>query len=110
LGKLANEIFIKESRFTWVTEQKVRFDYTMSSFDVAAPENIGEFLDRYNEDIETLILVSNGGFAAEIDQGISALEKHEQMEFNSFPTGVQDLKNLSKEHDNFFNRLLAFFH
>ena len=33
LGKLAFGIFVKESKLTWITEQNVRFDYTLNSFD-----------------------------------------------------------------------------
>ena len=64
MGKLAFGIFVKESRLTWVFEQKVRFDYTMSSIDQEIPATPAEFIRRYNEDIETLVLASNFGFAA----------------------------------------------
>ena len=76
LSKLSTSIFVRESRFTWIFEQKLRFDYTIGSFDASAPETVEEFLERYNENIEELVLISNNGFAAEIDQGESALEKH----------------------------------
>ena len=71
---------------------------------------MGDFLERYNEDIEELVLMSNMGFAAEIDQAESALEKHENQQHYNYATGVQELKNLKPEHDNLFNRLLAYFH
>jgi nucleoid-associated protein YejK len=110
LSKLATGIFVKESRLTWILEQKTRFNYTLASFDVSSPETIGDFLTRYNESIEELVLLSNYGFAAEIDQEGSALEKHEAQEhYNSSP-GVQELKKLDKEHDNIINRLLAYLH
>jgi hypothetical protein len=77
LGKLAQDIIVKESRFTWVVEQKMRFDYTMSSVDSeGSPLTVQDFLNKYNEDIEYGVLFSNLGFAAEIDQAESALEKH----------------------------------
>ena len=110
LSKLSSGIFVRESRFTWIFEQKLRFDYTLGSFDASAPETVEDFLDRYNESIETLVLISNNGFAAEIDQAESALEKHENQQHLNFAPGVEELKKLSKEHDNFFNRLLAFLH
>lgn len=83
----------------------------MQSFDSQGSElTVGEFLDRYNEDIEYCVLASNLGFAAEIDQAESALEKHEaQQQLLSTP-GVAELKNLDKEHDNVINRLLALIH
>lgn len=110
LSQLANGIFVRESRLTWIVEQRLRQDYTLGSFDASAPETIEEFLDRYNESIESLVLISNNGFAAEIDQAESALEKHENQQHLNFAPGVQELKKLDKEHDNFFNRLLAFLH
>ena len=33
LGQLAKGIFVRESRFTWVVEQQVRFELTMQEFD-----------------------------------------------------------------------------
>ena len=48
----------------------------MGSIDVETPLTVGDFIDRYNEDIEYFILAFNLGFAAEIDQANSALEKH----------------------------------
>jgi hypothetical protein len=110
LGKLASGIFVKESRLTWVLEQKVRHDFTLSAFDLSAPATVGDFLDQYNEHIEELVLMSNMGFAAEIDQAESALEKHENQQHYNYATGVQELKSLKPEHDNLFNRLLAYFH
>lgn len=110
LSKLSSSIFVKESRLTWIFEQKLRFDYTLGSFDASAPETVEDFLNRYNENIEELVLISNNGFAAEIDQAESALEKHESQEHLNFAPGVEELKKLSKEHDNFFNRLLAYIH
>lgn len=101
---------MKESRLTWIIEQKTRFTYTLDSFDVSSPETIGDFLKRYNESIEELVLISNYGFAAEIDQADSALEKHEAQEHYNSPPGVQELRKLDKEHDNIFNRLLAYLH
>lgn len=101
---------MKESRLTWIQEQKFRFDYTLASLDADAPQTVGEFLERYNESIESLVLISNNGFAAEIDQGESALEKHENQQRLNYAPGVEELKNLSKENDNFFNRLLAYIH
>lgn len=95
---------------TWIFEQKLRFEYTLGSFDASAPETIEDFLDRYNDNIESLVLLSNNGFAPEIDQGESPLEKHENQEHLNFAPGVDELKKLSKEHDNFFNRLLAYIH
>ena len=110
LSQLANGIFVRESRLTWIAEQRLRLDYTMGSFDASPAETIEDFLDRYNESIESLVLISNNGFSAEIDQAESALEKHENQQHMNFAPGVQELKNLDKEHDNFFNRLLAFLH
>ncbi len=46
--------------------------------------------------IETLVLISNNGFAAEIDQANSALEKHESQQHLNFAPGVQELKKLDK--------------
>jgi hypothetical protein len=110
LGKLSTSLFVRESRLTWVLEQKVRFDYTLSSFDSEIPETVGDFIDRYNEDIEACVLASNFGFAAEIDQAPSALEKHENSEHLNIVPGLQELRNLGKEHNNFLNRLLAYLH
>jgi hypothetical protein len=64
LSKLATGIFVKESRLTWIIEQKTRFTYTLDSFDAGNPETIGEFFEKYNEIIEELVLISNYGFAA----------------------------------------------
>jgi len=94
LSKLSTGIFVKESRLTWIIEQKTRFTYTLDSFDASTPETIGDFLERYNEDIEELVLISNYGFAAEIDQADSALEKHEAQEHYKSSPGVQELKRL----------------
>jgi hypothetical protein len=52
LSKLATGIFVKESRLTWIIEQNTRFTYTLDSFDKSNPETIGEFFERYNENIE----------------------------------------------------------
>ncbi len=73
LANLSSGIFVRESRLTWILEQKVRFEYTLGSFDANAPQTIEDFLERYNQDIEFLVLLSNQGFAAEIDQAESAL-------------------------------------
>lgn len=94
LSKLARGIFIKENRFTWIIEQQMRFEATMNSFDNSTPKTPNEFLARYNEDIETMVLISNLGFAAEIDQAESALEKHFSEEKLSINKGVEDLKQL----------------
>jgi len=92
-------------------EQKIRFDYTMSSFDgVESPVTVQDFLDKYNEDIELVVLSSNLGFAPEIDQAESALEKHEAQQQQLSSPGVAELKNLDKQHDNVINRLLALIH
>lgn len=63
----------------------MRYDYTLGSFDANAPENVEDFISHYNEDIESLILISNLGFSAEIDQAESALEKHEQQQSGVSP-------------------------
>lgn len=110
MGKLSQNIFVKESRYTWIVEQRVRFEYTLSSYDTEAPTTVGEFIDKYNEDIEACVLASNFGFAAEIDQEPSALEKHEAQQHLLSAPGVAELRNLNKAHDNFFNRLLAYIH
>jgi hypothetical protein len=111
LGKLAQEIFVKESRFTWIVEQKMRFDYTMNSVDSEpSPLTVQDFIDNYNEDIEYGVLFSNLGFAAEIDQAESTLEKHESQQQLLSSPGVSELKNLDKKHDNVINRLLALIH
>lgn len=111
LGKLSQDIFVKESRLTWVQEQKVRFDYTISSLDAETPVTVGDFIDAYNEDIEYCVLASNYGFAAEIDQAESALEKHErQQQSGTSAPGIKELKHLDGAHDNFINRLMALIH
>ena len=111
LGKLSQDIFVKESRLTWIQEQKVRFDYTLSSLDAETPETVGDFIDAYNEDIEYCVLASNYGFAAEIDQAESPLEKHEGQQQSSTNTpGIKELKYLEEQHDNFINRLMALIH
>lgn len=110
MGKLAYGIFVRESRFTWILEQRFRFDYTLSSFDAESPLTVGDFLNRYNEDIEYCVLASNYGFAAEIDQAESALEKHFIQQEITRNTGVEDLKNLDESHNTFINRLLRFLH
>lgn len=60
----------------------------MDYFDVNTPETVEEFLATYNQNIESLILYSNMGFAAEIDQEGSALEKHEIQQKNNTAPGV----------------------
>jgi short-subunit dehydrogenase len=95
---------------TWVLEQKNRFDLTLSSFDAAQPETIGELIDRYNEEIEVCVLTSNFGFAAEIDQAESPLERHEHEEQTKTYPGVMDLKRLEGGQKNFINQLLAYIH
>ena len=40
LARLSTGIFVKESRLTWIFEQKLRFDYTLASFDANAPQTI----------------------------------------------------------------------
>ena len=94
LGKLATGIFVKESRFTWVVEQRARYELTLASFDANSPQTIEEFLERYNQEIERLVLISNFGFAPRIDQPDSALEKHEVEEHVDQPTGLKELSSL----------------
>ena len=101
---------MRESRLTWILEQRFRFNYTLSSFDAESPLTVGDFINRYNEDIEYCVLASNYGFAAEIDQTDSALEKHYLDQDVSYVPGVLELKNLDKEHNTFINRLLALLH
>ena len=72
-----------------MVEQKTRFEYTLSSFDGDIPETVGDFIEKYNEAVEALILVSNFGFSAVIDQADSALEKHEQQQHELSSPGVQ---------------------
>ena len=82
----------------------------MSSYDVETPLTISDFVNKYNADIEFCILASNYGFAAEIDQAESPLEKHlkEQQAVNR--SGIKELENLEPEHNNFINRFLAYIH
>ncbi len=37
LSQLAQGIFVRESRLTWIVEQRLRQDYTLGSFDAEAP-------------------------------------------------------------------------
>ena len=69
-----------------------------------------QLVKRYNECIEELVLASNLGFAAEIDQADSALEKHYMAEQVHREEGVADLKSLQGDNDNVFNRVLAYLH
>jgi F0F1-type ATP synthase epsilon subunit len=82
----------------------------MSSLDSESPLTVGDFIERYNEDIEYCVVASNYGFAAEIDQAESALEKHEAQQHLLAESGVAELKKLDKEHDNVINRFLALIH
>ena len=56
------------------------------------------------------MLASNLGFAAEIDQSPSALNKHEAQQQEITGSGLHELQNLDPKHDNFVNRFLAFMH
>lgn len=82
----------------------------MSSLDAEVPVTVGDFIKQYNEDIEHCVLCSNYGFAAEIDQAPSALNKHEVQQQLLSEQGVEELKNLDEKHDNFINRLMAIIH
>lgn len=56
------------------------------------------------------MLASNFGFAAEIDQAESPLEKHEREEQCKTYPGVMELKTLEGSQKNFINQLLAYIH
>ena len=61
LNELAKNIIVKESRWTWVREQKERLKYSNKFLADMEHETVGDFLDEYNEFIDVLVLFSNLG-------------------------------------------------
>jgi hypothetical protein len=59
-------IFVKESRWTWLKEQKMRMDISEQFISSQAPETIEEFLTAYSELIEQLVSVSHFGLSPAI--------------------------------------------
>ena len=68
LTALANQIFIRESRWTWPVEQEQRLALTLDRVSLGSYETVGNFIHEYNEIIEQLISVSHFGFSPKIQQ------------------------------------------
>lgn len=66
--QLAVNIVVKESRWTWLKEQKNRLEVSSLKFSNETPETLGEFLEMYNELIEELVLISQFGTSSKIRQ------------------------------------------
>jgi hypothetical protein len=90
LNKLALNIFVRESRWTWTKEQRKRLKASSKYFKTNSPETVGDFLDGYNALIEQLVLASSMGLSPHIPQATTALEKHYVQEISdSIHEGVE---------------------
>jgi hypothetical protein len=95
LNRLSVTIFVRESRWTWVKEQRERLEASASHFRKNKPETLGEFLEHYNSLIEHLVLASSLGHSPYIPQAPTALEKHYVQEMNDQShEGVDELNSL----------------
>jgi hypothetical protein len=111
LNKLALNVLVRESRWTWVKEQRERLSASTTYFQVHTPETVGEFLDAYNGLIEELVLASSLGLSPHIPQAPTPLEKHYVQEMaDSVHEGVEELNNLEGKNDNFINKALGLIH
>lgn len=111
LNRLAINIFVRESRWTWVKEQRERLAATSSYFGSNYPETPREFINEYNALIEKLVLASTFGMSPHIPQAPTPLEKHYVQEMaDSVHEGVDELNNLQGENNNVINRFLGFIH
>jgi hypothetical protein len=110
LQKLAHQIIVKESKWTWVREQEMRLLYSEEILN-QNPQTIGEFLESYNLAIEILISYSNMGLAPNIEGDETPQEKHFNRELNSEPQGIEELNDTSKpENNTFINALMRKVH
>ena len=111
LNRLALNLFVRESRWTWIKEQRERLQASTVHFSKNKPETLGEFLDEYNILIEHLVLASTMGHSPFIPQAPTTLEKHYVEEMSDAGSdGVDELNNLKGESDNFINRAMGLLH
>lgn len=88
-------IYVRESRWTWIKEQRERLEAAATFFQSNQPETLGEFLESYNALIERLVLASSFGLSPHIPQAPSALEKHYVREMEDIMNeGVEELNRL----------------
>jgi hypothetical protein len=76
LNKLALNIIVQESRWTWIREQRERLNASTTYYQNNRPATLGEFVEGYNALIEHLTLASTYGLSPFISQAASPLEKH----------------------------------
>jgi len=108
---LALNVFVRESRWTWIKEQRERLSATSAYFQSNAPETLGEFLDAYNALIEQLVLASSLGLSPYIPQAATPLEKHYVQEMSdSEHEGVEELNKLQGQNNNFINKMMGLIH
>jgi hypothetical protein len=112
LNRLALNLFVRESRWTWIKEQTERLHASTSFFSKNKPETLGEFLDKYNELIEHLVLASTMGHSPFIPQAPTTLEKHyvQEMANTAGSEGVSELNELKGDSNNFINRAMSLLH
>lgn len=111
LNRLAINVFVKESRWTWIKEQRERLTVTSTYFQKNLPETPRDFFNDYNALIEKLVLASTLGHSPYIPQAASPLEKHYIQEMNdTVHEGVEELNNLKGENNNVINRFLGLIH
>lgn len=51
LNRLARDIIVRESRYTWPYEQKTRLEKVTQAYTSQRPETIADFLEFYNNEI-----------------------------------------------------------
>ncbi len=112
LNQLSSNLFVRESKWTWIKEQRVRTQASVVYFSKNKPETLGEFLDMYNALIEHLVLASTMGHSPFVPQAPTALEKHylQEMASNAESEGVRELNELKGDSDNFINRVMSLLH
>lgn len=78
LAVLAENIIVRESRFTWVVEQSFRLEFSQGYFAGACwkTETVNNFLEKYNRVIELATSYSQLGHSKDIEQPASPLERH----------------------------------
>ena len=101
---------MKESRWTWLKEQKVRMDISEQFLKGEAPETIDEFLTAYSELIENLVSISHFGLAPSIQHPETAQTRQLMNEVSDDPVGVEELSEDRPENETFLNRILKAVH
>lgn len=110
LKRLASNIYVRESKWTWVCEQEVRRRLSVSLVLDQEPETLEEFLEVYNQTIEELVRTSHFGFSEKVEQSATAQEKHFEQEMRSQVEGLKELREGRDENNTFVNRFMRLLH